>query len=63
MFSGHERLGTAFSADRLVRAQFVHSQRQVIGAEMNLLSSESRHRVYATHFILSFLRFFAQSTR
>src|SRR3984893_3317851 len=34
-----------------------------IGAEMNLLSSESRHRVYATHFILSFFRFFAQSTR
>jgi hypothetical protein len=27
VFSGHERLGTAFSADRLVRAQFVHSQR------------------------------------
>ena len=30
---------------------------------MNLLSSESRYRAYATHFILSFLRFFAQSTR
>ena len=30
---------------------------------MNLLSSELQHRVYATHFILSFLRFFAQSTR
>ena len=37
MFSGHERLATAFSADRLVRAQFVHSQRQAIGAEMSLL--------------------------
>lgn len=35
----------------------------VIGAELNLLGSELRHRVYATHFIFSFLRFFAQSTR
>ena len=28
---------------------------------MNLLRSELRHSVYATHFILSFLRFFLRS--
>jgi hypothetical protein len=39
------------------------TQRYVIEGEMNLLGSELRHRVYATHVILSFLRFFAQPTR
>jgi hypothetical protein len=45
----------------LAHVGFVHSQER--GAEMNLLRSELRHRIYATHVILSFLRFFAQSTR
>jgi hypothetical protein len=45
----------------LVHVGFVHSQE--CGAEMNLLRSELGHRVYATHFILNFLRFLAQSTR
>ena len=57
MFSGHEGLGAAFSADRLVRAQpkVVYWSRDE--------SARLRVAVYATHFILSFLRFFAQSTR
>jgi hypothetical protein len=39
------------------------TQRYVMEGEMNLPGTELRHRVYATHVILSFLRFFAQSTR
>jgi hypothetical protein len=39
------------------------TQRYVIEGEMNLLGSELPHRVYATHVILSLLRFFAQSAR
>jgi|ERR1700683_784562 hypothetical protein len=56
----HEELPILVKA-ALVHVGFVHSQE--FGAEMNLLRSELGHRVYATHFILSFLRFLAQSTR
>lgn len=56
----HEELPILVKA-ALVHVGSVHSQE--CGAEVNLLRSELGHRVYATHFILSFLRFLAQSTR